>query len=870
MAMNNYGLGITFTAKDNASKIIRRMGQSMDLLARQSKRMSRDFRRVSRGIKLLSRNARMASSAFKGMKSGVSSASKVSSSMTNKISGTATSVDKLSNSSKKASNNVGKLNRSMNKSVSSADKMNDSIKQAFYTMSSGQMVFNRGVRTMKAFGSTVTQFADFEHALAGVGAKMGATGKELAILEKAAIQAGVATQFSPTQAVEGLSELASKGLNATDAIKTLLPALDLAAAGQLSVGEATNAVIGTIKAYGMELGNAGIVTDKLLKITSITGMQSKDFEAGLSKAAAAGSVYGQSLDETLVSLGLMRNMNIDATVATTAYRSALQKIATDKGAQKSIRKYTDIYDKMTGKMRPVLTILSDLKTATAHLSKEEQTKIAVSAVGARGLFMFAAASKASAKQMKNGTMRTLEGAEAIGHLREQIGTAEGTSKKFINTLQDTMKGQAKLISGTLQTIAIMLGKSLGTYLKPVLKVIYKGLSSFVIVLRDMNPKIKAVVASIGIMVGAFIALAGAVMVYQGVISLVGPMSVKALMMMRGAMTKLMVSAPYILALAAAFFVLYKAYSENWGGFRDGVNSFLGGFKDGLMIVWKGIKGVGGAIAWMGGLVVSLIDNLSSMWSVASETPGGKSISWLKDAGKYVGILVGGLFALKLAMIAFKAGMIIFKAGAIIYSVGAGIMTVASTALSFAFWSILVPLLPIIATVALVAGAFYLLYRAFTDFDGLMSDLKTAFYAVGRAIKWVWDGVIGAISKSIAWIGRQIQKIVDKALWAKRQVAKLNPANAIGGVGRVLKERMEEAKAKNDAKLAGGEGTTETAMPAKATNNNKTTVIVQETKQAPPNINVNVELDGEKMDKNMSARYKAYQAQIGKPVSVISG
>ena len=869
MAMNNYGLGITFTAKDNASKIIRRMGQSMDQLARQSKRMSKDFRRVSRVVKLLSRNVRMASNSFKGMKSGVSSASKVSVGMANKINGTATSVDKLSNSSKKASNNVRKLNNSMNKSVSSADKMNDSIKQAFYTMSSGQMVFNRGVRVMKTFGSTVTQFADFEHALAGVGAKMGATSGQLKLLETAAIQAGVATQFSPTQAVEGLSELASKGLNAKDAIKTLLPALDLAAAGQLSVGEATNAVIGTMKAYGMELGRAGIVTDKLLKITSITGMQSKDFEAGLSKAAAAGSVYGQSLDETLVSLGLMRNMNIDATVATTAYRSALQKIATDKGAQRSIRKYTDIYDKMTGKMRPVLTILTDLKKATAHLSKEEQTKIAVSAVGARGLFLFAAASKASAKEMKNGTSRTLEGADAIGHLRDQIGMAEGTSKKFINTLQDTMKGQAKLISGTMDTIAIMLGKSLGVYLKPVLKVIYKGLSRFVIILRDMNPKVKAVIASIGILVGAFIALAGAVMVYQGVISLVGPMSVKALGMMRTGMTKLMASAPMILAIAAALFVLYKDYSENWGGFRDGVDSFLSGFKDGLMIVWDGIKGVGGAIAWMGGLVVSLIDNLSSMWSVASETPGGKSISWLKDAGKYMGILVGTLFGIKLAMIAYKAGMIIFHAGAIIFSVGATIMSVASTALSFAFWQLLLPLTPILIAVGLVAGAFYLLYRAFTDFDGLMSDLKSAFYAVGRAIKWVWDGVIGAITASVAWIGRQIQKVVDKALWAKNKIQSIIPT--VGGVGDKVKAIIEEHRAKQASESAGsGEGTTETAMPAKAMiNNNKTTVVVQEAKQAPPNVNVNVELDGEKMSKKLSAEYKAYQAQIGQPVSVIS-
>ena len=93
----------------------------------------------------------------------------------------------------------------------------------------------------------------FEEGLAAIGAVTKATEADLKLLKDAAIQAGVATQFSPKAAVDGLMSLATAGQTATQAAKTLIPVLNLAAGslGDLDPGQAGMAIVGTMNTYGI-------------------------------------------------------------------------------------------------------------------------------------------------------------------------------------------------------------------------------------------------------------------------------------------------------------------------------------------------------------------------------------------------------------------------------------------------------------------------------------------------------------------------------------------------------------------------------------------------------------------------------------------
>jgi len=143
---------------------------------------------------------------------------------------------------------------------------------AFRQLGIGLAVFTAGAAAVAGALSLANAAGRFEQGLAAIGAVTRATTRQLQMLREAAIQAGIETQFSPTEAIEGLTSLATAGQTAEQATRTLIPVLDLAAGslGQLGVAQAAEAVVGTLNAYGLTADRAAGVTDKLLRITQLT------------------------------------------------------------------------------------------------------------------------------------------------------------------------------------------------------------------------------------------------------------------------------------------------------------------------------------------------------------------------------------------------------------------------------------------------------------------------------------------------------------------------------------------------------------------------------------------------------------------------
>ena len=261
-----------------------------------------------------------------------------------------------------ASQTVRQLDRSLKELDETVEETGDSMGDSLRELGLGMGVAAVGVKGFSTAIDLAGKAGEFEQGIAAVGAISQATTKDMDLLNEAATAAGIATQFSPVEAAKGLQSLAAAGQDAQESTETLIPVLDLAAAslGQLGVGEAAEAVVGTLKSYGLEANKASDVTDRLVKITSISNFQARDFAIGLSKAAAAGSAFNQDLNEVLISMGLMRNANIDASSSATAFREATRRLGADEKVQAALRKRgVDVFDRQTGKMRSVIDVIRD-------------------------------------------------------------------------------------------------------------------------------------------------------------------------------------------------------------------------------------------------------------------------------------------------------------------------------------------------------------------------------------------------------------------------------------------------------------------------------------------------------------------------------
>lgn len=486
-----------------------------------------------------------------------------------------------------ASGIMHKVEGNFNKFADKATKNSTSMKTAFAAVGPGLAAMGAGIGGLVSAFGLANEFGEFEQGLAGVRSVMRASDADFAKLREAALQAGIATQFTPVEAVEGLTELATAGQNATQAVATLIPVLDLSAGslGKLGVAGAAQAVVGTLNSYSLTADHAAEVTDKLLRITELSNFQSKDFAEGLAKAAAKGGIFNQSLDDVLITMGLLRNRNIDASSASTAYGEALRRLATDSHAAKAAAAaHVSIYEKGTGKLRQIVDITQDFADATSKMTDKQRNAIMIQAFGARGLLTFAAIQKAQFTQTKDGITTTYRGAEAIAHMRQQMDTAGGSAERFRNALLDTFQGQKTLLHGSMVTLGIVAGEGFAQVFKPVVSAVIFGVNILIRVIKSTPPAMKQFFAVMWLAVSSFLAFTGAAVVAVAGITLLLPAIKLVAMGFAGAF---MAAWPLILVLSAialGFVALRYAYQQNLGGIGDTTQRLV----DEVKLAWNGI------------------------------------------------------------------------------------------------------------------------------------------------------------------------------------------------------------------------------------------------------------------------------------------
>ena len=122
-----------------------------------------------------------------------------------------------------------------------------------------------GGAVVAALGTSVTAAANFEQAMARVAAVSGATGADFEAMEAKAKELGETTQFSATQAAEGMQYLAMAGFKARDIVASMPAVLNLASAAQIDLGRSADIVSNIMTGFGLKAEDTGHAVDVLVK-----------------------------------------------------------------------------------------------------------------------------------------------------------------------------------------------------------------------------------------------------------------------------------------------------------------------------------------------------------------------------------------------------------------------------------------------------------------------------------------------------------------------------------------------------------------------------------------------------------------------------
>lgn len=387
----------------------------------------------------------------------------------------------------------------------------------------------------------------------------GATAKDMDMLGNAAMKLGARYGVGAQQMAAGAKTMGQAGLDTNAILQTMAPNLLFATSAGLSFDSAAGVLIGTLNAFQKDFSEAGSVVDKFANILNSTQASGEDIQSTFAKAASMAGMFGQDIDQTLVLLGLMRQLNIDASSISTSIRESHRRMFTMPTVMNHIKGMNiDLFDD-NGKERNWLDIVFEIKDALKGLTPE-LARAKISAIfGARGIFAYEVATNSQIKTMRNGRKEVLQFREAFDELLKQQQKT-GTAKRLADALANTFEGQKQRLNAILGNLKISIGKGFEEAFTPIIQVLNNALDSLNNFMISLGPQGRQAVAVFLMIEVGVVALAGSIMALLGSLALlkmmlpvIAPMLMPVLGITAG-----------VLAVSSALVITYKALQGEAG------------------------------------------------------------------------------------------------------------------------------------------------------------------------------------------------------------------------------------------------------------------------------------------------------------------
>lgn len=492
---------------------------------------------------------------------------------------------------------------------------------------------------------------EFQAQMSRVQAIAGATGGELDKMKAQAIELGAKTAFSAKEAAQGMENLASAGFQVNEIMDAMPGVLDLAAVSGGDVAASSEAMASSLRAFGLEAGQAGHVADVFARAAADTNAETVDMAEAMKYVAPVAHSMGLSLEETAASIGIMADAGIKGSQAGTTLRGALSRIAKPtKAMVKSMDQLGVSFYDANGKMIPLREQIAQLKTATAGLTQEERNRHLVTLYGQNSL---------------SGMLALLDaGPEKLDKMTNALINSDGAAREMAETMQDNLASKIEQMGGAFESAAIVIQQ----ILEPALTKVVGGITKLIEAFLNMSPvgqKMVVIFAGMVAALGPLLLIAGTVITTMVKLRIAMQFLGPAFMGTMGTIA-LVVAAFY--ALVAVFMIAYTK-SER---FRNLIDSLAPAIKKGLgvavewtaeklKVLWEWLQKATEKVKEFGSAISSKVANTLQQFGInlgqAGSSIGSFISSGLEQLGGAFG-KVGGVMSIA-ASVLTKVGLAFF-------------------------------------------------------------------------------------------------------------------------------------------------------------------------------------------------------------------
>jgi len=325
------------------------------------------------------------------------------------------------------------------------DELGKSAKKRQALADLGSTAGKIGLAAAAGLGVIVAAAARFDKSMSGVAATGDDARAHLDELRDAAIKAGAATQFSATEAADGITALAKAGVSATDVLGGgLAGALDLAAAGELGVGQAAETAASAMTQFKLAGKDVPHIADLLAAGAGKAQGEVSDLAMALNQSGLVAAQTGLSIEETTGALSSFASAGLLGSDAGTSFKTMLLSLTGKSEKAKDLMEALGIsaYD-ASGEFVGLTTFSQRLHDGLDNLSSAQRNAALQTIFGTDAI--------RAANILYN------QGGDGIQSWIDKVND-QGYAAEVAGIKMDNLSGDLEKLKGSLETFLIGAGE----------------------------------------------------------------------------------------------------------------------------------------------------------------------------------------------------------------------------------------------------------------------------------------------------------------------------------------------------------------------------------------------------------------------------
>jgi TP901 family phage tail tape measure protein len=311
-----------------------------------------------------------------------------------------------------------------------------------------------GLVAAAGLGAIVLTTAKFDKQMSQVQAATGETAANMDKLREAAIQAGADTAFSASEAAQGVTELAKAGVSTADVLSGgLAGALDLAAAGQIGVGEAAEFSARAMTQFNLEGSQVPHIADLLAAAAGKAVGEVGDFGQALNQAGLVASQTGLSIEDTVGTLAAFAQAGLQGSDAGTSFKSMLQRLQNPlgQGAKAMESLGINAYD-ANGNFIGITEVAGQLQEKLGGLTQAQRDAAMAQIFGSDAVRAASILYKEGAEGIQSWIDQTNDAGFAADQAAAKMDNLAGDFEEFTGSLETALIGAGSGSQGMLRDL----------------------------------------------------------------------------------------------------------------------------------------------------------------------------------------------------------------------------------------------------------------------------------------------------------------------------------------------------------------------------------------------------------------------------------